>query len=147
MLNSCHRNFLVLPLMMALLPAAYAQNDPIAIVPDMPAQRWGGSTRDVAGTSPAAPSAVVAPAKAYEAGAIAPNSYRVIRRVEATNWLSAITVRTYGSEDAAKQALLATATHEGGDGVMHIQCLRSAGPGSGALLWGHYCYGNIIKLK
>ena len=141
-----YRIVFLLPLLMLLgvAPCTMAQTTPVAEMPEQPMLPMLGIPPSVGDGAAAASAASV---KVYAAGALASTGYAVIRRVSATHWLTAITVRTYGTEEAARQALLDTAEREGGDGVMNLQCLRSAGPGSGALLRGYYCYGNIIKLK
>ena len=143
-----YRIVFLLPLLMLLgvAPCTMAQTTPVAEMPEQPMLPMLGIPPSVEGSAPAA-AASAASVKVYAAGALASTGYAVIRRVSATHWLTAITVRTYGTEEVARQALLDTAAREGGDGVMNLQCLRSAGPGSGALLRGYYCYGNIIKLK
>ena len=82
----------------------------------------------------------------YAAGALAPADYRVISRISASNWLTALTPRTFADQPAARAALLNEAARRGGDGVTNVHCLRAGGVGEGALLPGHYCYGSVIKL-
>lgn len=82
----------------------------------------------------------------YPAGALAPAQYRVIARVPASHWLTAITPRTFADQSTARAALLNEAARRGGDGVVNVTCLRAGGVGSGALLPGHYCFGSVIKL-
>lgn len=144
-----YRIFFLLPLLMVLtgvLPNALAQAPAASVIVEHPSLPMLGIPPDLEGSTLGVAMSAP-PAKVYDAGALAPAGYAILRRVSAASWLSAITVRTYGTEQAARQALLDTAAREGGDGVMHMQCLRSAGPGGGALLRGYYCYGNIIKLK
>ena len=63
-------------------------------------------------------------ARELEAGAVSPAGYTILRRVHAANWMTALFLMPYSTEEAAKQALLDTAAREGGDGVMNMQCLR-----------------------
>jgi len=88
-----------------------------------------------------------APIMDYEPGTIAPGEYTVIDRLWVARWRSAFDVPAYDNEDSARRALLDAAADRGGDGVVNLYCLASAGIGAGVTLGGHYCYGNVIKLK
>ena len=82
-----------------------------------------------------------------DAGAVSSTGYTLLRRVHAVSWMTALFLIPSSTEEGARKALLDAAAREGGDAVMNMQCLRSAGPGSGAWWRGYYCYGNIVKLK
>lgn len=91
--------------------------------------------------------ATKAQVKDYEAGTIAPGAYTVIDRISVARWRSAFDVPAYADQASARRALLNEAARIGGDGVVNLHCIESAGPGAGVALGGHYCYGNVIKLK
>jgi hypothetical protein len=83
--------------------------------------------------------------KAYEPGALAPADYAVIDRLWVSRRQSAFDVHRYRDVESAQQALLAEAARLGGDGVVNMHCMQSAGV---VERWGgYYCYGNVIKLK
>lgn len=86
-----------------------------------------------------------APITEYAAGALAPADYRVISHIPASQWLTALTPRTFADQPAARAALLNEAARRGGDGVINVHCLRAGGVGAGTLLPGHYCQGSVIK--
>ena len=102
-------------------------------------------------TGPLVALAADAPAKApvtdYQAGTIAPSEYSVIDRIPVAHWRSAFYVPAYANQASARRALLDEAARRGGDGVVNLHCIESAGFGAGVALGGHYCYGNVIKLK
>jgi hypothetical protein len=83
--------------------------------------------------------------KAYEPGALAPADYTVIDRLWVSRRQTAFDVRRHGDLESAQQALLAEAARVGGDGVVNMHCVQSAGVIERRS--GHYCYGNVIKLK
>jgi hypothetical protein len=71
----------------------------------------------------------------------------VIDRLWVASWRSAFDVPAYDNEATARRALLDAAADRGGDGVVNLHCLEATGPGAGVTFGGHYCYGNVIKLK
>ena len=77
----------------------------------------------------------------------APGTYTVIDRISVARWSSAFNVPAYADQASARRALLNEAARIGGDGVVNLACIQSAGPGAGVALGGYYCYGNVIKLK
>jgi hypothetical protein len=83
----------------------------------------------------------------FEPGTIAPSEYVVIERLPVGRWSSAVYVPTYANAESARSALLETAGRIGGDGVVNLYCLASTAPGAGLIFGGHYCYGNVVKLK
>ena len=83
----------------------------------------------------------------FEAGTIAPGAYTVIDRIPVAHWRSAFNAPAYANQESARRALLDDAARRGGDGVVNLHCIESTGPGAGVALGGHYCYGNVIKLK
>ena len=87
------------------------------------------------------------PVREYEPGTIAPGEYTVIDRLSIAHWRSAFTIPAYANQESARRALLEEAARRGGDGVVNLHCIASAGFGAGVALGGHYCYGNVIKLK
>jgi hypothetical protein len=100
---------------------------------------------NAAETAPAPSVARKAPIKVYEPGALAPGAYTVIDRLWASNWRSVFDVPRYPDAESAIRAFLNEAERLGGDGVVNMHCMQSAGVVS---RWGgHYCYGSVIKLK
>ena len=81
------------------------------------------------------------PVKVYAAGTIAPSRYTVIDRLWVARWRTAFDVPSQADATAAARELLDEAARAGGDGVVNLHCLAL---GKDA---GHYCYGNVIKLK
>ena len=92
-----------------------------------------------------APATARAPIKVYEPGALAPSAYTVIDRVWVSSWRSVFDVPRYPDAESAIRAFLNDAERMGGDGVVNMHCLQSAGVV--ARRGGHYCYGSVIKLK
>ena len=98
-------------------------------------------------TAPAAaaetPSAAV---RIYEAGALVPERYTVIKRLWVESWRSAFWVPTHGESAAAIAELQAEAARLGADGIVNLHCLNSRGGWfSGADAF--FCYGNAVRLK
>ncbi len=86
-----------------------------------------------------------APIKVYEPGTLAPGAYTVIDRLWVSGWRTVFDVPRYPDAESAVRALLHEAERMGGDGVVNMHCMQSAGVVS---RWGgHYCYGSVIKLK
>jgi nitrogenase subunit NifH len=56
-------------------------------------------------------------------------------------------VPAHADKETARRALLDEAARIGGEGVVNLHCIESTGPGAGVTLGGHYCYGNVIKLR
>jgi hypothetical protein len=85
------------------------------------------------------------PIKVYEPGALAPSAYTVIDRLWVSKWRTAFDVPRYPDAESAIRAFLNDAERMGGDGVVNMHCMQSAGV---VARWGgHYCYGSVIKLK
>jgi len=76
-----------------------------------------------AGCASTAP-APVEQVKVHDSQTSIPPGYKVIKRVWADSWASALVVPTYASREEAAQAMREKAAELGGNGVINFACYR-----------------------
>ena len=82
----------------------------------------------------------------YEAGALTPDRYTVVKRLSVESWQSAFWVPTYEESGDAITAVEKEAAAAGANGIINLNCLNARGgwfSGKDA----YYCYGNAIRVK
>jgi uncharacterized protein YbjQ (UPF0145 family) len=78
----------------------------------------------------------------YDATQISYDRYRIVKRLWADSWRTAIGVPHEATREAALQSLVHAAEGLGADGLVDVYCV-----GGTPSLSSYYCYGNAIKVK
>ncbi len=98
--------------------------------------------------APSIPAAQSYPAdhiKVYEPGTIAPDAYRVVKRLWTETWRSAFALPSFPDVAAAIEAMKQEAAKIGADAVTNVVCLPDSTLRPRAA--GVYCHGSLIKLN
>ena len=98
--------------------------------------------------APSIPAAQRYPAdhiKVYEPGTIAPDAYRVVKRLWTETWRSAFALPSFPDVAAAIDAMKQEAAKIGADAVTNVVCLPDSTRRPRAA--GVYCHGLLIKMN